>query len=767
MDAATDSSDKYVIQDEDLPPTPTGNSRSFPWVLKDSHPSNLLSKYDPVPIAALRAGTRGETGSAECPAPSFHVEVNVGQVAAPVLSQHSPSVLSSNDVRDIERPERPQSRDLVLAYNVELSDALFQQQGEEVSTMLSTAGVAQARRRRLRAATIRACRIWEDIAITEVDLANLGAAFLAGAADDDDDDASVNNEVDRSLSASNEAGASSAVAPLALNSPSHQSSSESTMVAATSDLQATADPHQIHDAFESERVEEEFSLPYLNVFVAAGPADKGDSEKDSSPSASDEVHTLSTVAPSHRNFPSHEITEVDLANLGAAFLAGAADNNDEDDASVNNEVDMRLSAGDEAGSSSVAAPFALNSPSHQSSAESTVETAPSGVQTTADPPESIDALGVEGVDRSCSCSPWRDSCDSSAPLIPFPEDDTFFSPLLRGELDLAVSAQNGQPTVNSADRDRVASERPSYDPAVPCVSIANADNHSLAGSAETDARPVQRDLDTSAVDEARSSSFVAPPQPTAVWHMEPVGLVVQLTPPSPTNTIKPSQNNWLAERREMNQYNGPGLVGQQAGMPAVPSFRKRSRRGKTAESSQPEDVVARSNRRGLDLPLGLVERNTDARTRPIEFQGFSPSCPSAPNAETVPISGYPTGFVKRASPPTSQIGGAPFRSAKTGVKLGAAGEAEPSSRAAPTRSPAVLKKSRKVKTVSSRVATHPVRHQSGSLASRITTRLRGWGTTASRLFGFRRPVRVEENRTGTPYFDPWEGFVPPRAPSPE
>ncbi|KAG8925215.1 hypothetical protein FRC01_010486 [Tulasnella sp. 417] len=825
MDATTDSSDKYVFQDDELPPPPTGNSRTFPSVPKDSHPSNLLSKYDPVPVAALRAGTRGETSSAECQAPSFQVEVNVGRVAAPVPSQHSPSVLSSNVIRDIERHERPQSRDLILAYNVELSDALFQQQSEEVSTMLSTAGVAQARRRRMRATTVRARRMAGDIAITEVDLANLGAAFLAGLADDDDDDddTSVNNEVDTDMSASDEAGASSAVAPLALNSPSHQSSTESTIVTAPSDVQATPEPlettdplesdegdlsglysqfrdswappaplsslfeendiffspplrgeitgelSQIRDAFESERVEEEFSLPYLNVLVAAGPADKGDSERDRTPSAGDEVHALSTVAPGAPNSPSHEITEFDLVNVGTAFLAGEADDHD---ASVNNEVDMSQSASNEAVFSCAAAPVALNSPSHQRSAESTVATAPSDLQTTTDAPETNDALGVEGVDPSCLCSPWRDSCDSSAPLIPLLEDDTFFSPLLRGELDLAAFAQNGQPTINSAD---VASERFSYDPALQSVSIANADNHSPAGSAETDARLVQRDLDTSAVDEARSSSFVATPQPTAVWHMEPVGIVVQLTPPSPTNTIKPSESNRLAQRRETNRSNsghqpmyrgsplrsdGLGLVGQQPGMLAVPSFRKRSRRRRMAESSQPEDVVARSSRRGSDLPLGLVETNTDAGAKPIYTQGFSTS---PPNAETVPISGSPSDSVKRSSPSTSQIGGAPFRSAKTGVKLCAAGEAEPSSSAAPTRSPAVLRKARKVKTV----ATHPVRHQPRSSASRITTRLREWGTRASRFFSLRRSVRVEENGTGNPYFDPWEGFVPPRAPSPE
>ncbi|KAG8895847.1 hypothetical protein FRC01_012165, partial [Tulasnella sp. 417] len=221
----------------------------------------------------------------------------------------------------------------------------------------------------------------------------------------------------------------------------------------------TGELYQIHDAFECERVEQEFSLPYLNVLVSAGPADEGDSERDRTPSASNEVHALSTVAPGAPNSPSREITEFDFVNVGAAFLAGAAAAaDDDDDAFVNNEVDMSQSASTEAGSSCAAAPVALNSPSHQSSAESIVETALSEVRTPVDSPETNDALGVEGVDSSCPCSPWRDSCDSSAPLIPFPENDTFFSPLLRGELNLATFAQNGQPTVNSAARDRVASE---------------------------------------------------------------------------------------------------------------------------------------------------------------------------------------------------------------------------------------------------------------------------------------------------------------------
>ncbi|KAG8896044.1 hypothetical protein FRC01_012061 [Tulasnella sp. 417] len=342
----------------------------------------------------------------------------------------------------------------------------------------------------------------------------------------------------------------------------------------------------------------------------------------------------------------------------------------------------------------------------------------------------------------------------------------------------------------------MVSDRSSHDPALQSVSIANANNRSSAGSPEIDARSVQRERDTIAGHEARSSSLVAPPEPTAVYLMEPVGIIVQVIPPSPTDTIEPSQSNLIAQRRAMRRYNshrqptdrrastspagsdGPGLVDGQAGLLTVPPFRKsRSRRRRTAESSQPEDVLARSNRRSLDPLVDLIEKTTDAHTRPINIQGFSASRSSPLDAETVPTSGYPSDSVKRCSSPTTdQIPVSPSSSAESGrrnmdtrMELSAAGEATPSSFAAPIHSPAVLrKKPKKVTKVSERLVPPPARQQPRSLTSRVTSLLRGWGAAVLRLLpGCRRSVTVEGSEVVNPSFDPWEGFVPPRGPSPE
>ncbi|KAG8917095.1 hypothetical protein FRC01_002666 [Tulasnella sp. 417] len=223
---------------------------------------------------------------------------------------------------------------------------------------------------------------------------------------------------------------------------------------------------------------------------------------------------------------------------------------------------------------------------------------------------------------------------------------------------------------------------------------------------------------------------------------------------------------------------GPGLVDGHAGLLTVPPFRKsRSRRRRTAGSSQPEDVVARSNRRSLDPLVDLIEKTTDAHTRPINIQGFSASRPSPLDAGTVPTSAYPGDSVKRCSPPaTPQIPVSPSSSAESGrrnvdtrMNLSAASGATPSSFAAPIRSPAVLrKKPKKVTKVSERLVPPPARQRTRSLTSRVTSSLRRWGAAALRLLpGRRRSATVEGNGAVNPYFDPWEGFVPPRGPSPE
>ncbi|KAG8931027.1 hypothetical protein FRC01_001935 [Tulasnella sp. 417] len=990
-----------------------------------TQPSNELSKYHTASFAARRAGTPGETASTEFSVQSFDVEANIGEVIAPVPLPHTPSVPSSHHVRPIEQSERAPAREVRIAYTAESFGALFQQKNEDVSTMLSTAGLAQARRRRLRAATIRGRRMVEDFGITDLDLANLGAAFLAGPADDD---ASVKHGLDTRLSAGDEADTSPAEAPVLPDAPLHEGSTESTT--------QPASLHEIHYALESETVAPEFFLVNLNVLVPtspaeavadseredlsmtdfdlanlgaaflAGPADGDDdddddedasvnNEADTRMSAGDGANTSPADAPRAPNPPMHEnsseytiqpasshvrtagepseihyalesemvappfslvnlnvlvsagqaeavadsereeisITDFDLANLGAAFLAGPVDD-DDDSSSANNEGDTNMSASEEVEASHAVAPTVSNPPLHQTSGEPTIQIAPSDVQATTEPPksnypvesdegdlsglywqfrdswalpallisvveeddmffypplrgeivgeqaeinhviecgrvepefslvnrnvlvaagsandddserdkslsardevdaspavappppdsplhensgqpmtqavpsdsqattelpETSDALGVEAVDPSCPSSPWRDSLELSAPLISFSEEESFFSPPLRGELDMATFGENDQPTANAAEGNRIVSDRSSYDPALQSVSIANANNRSSAGSPDIDAKLVQRERDTSAGHAARSSSLVAPPEPTAVYLMEPVGIIVQVIPPSPTDTIEPSQSNLIAQRRAMRRYNphrqptdrrastspagpdGPGVVDGQAGLLTVPPFRKsRSRRRRTAESSQSEDVVARLNGRGLDPLVGFIEKPTDAHTEPINIEGFSESRPSPPNAETVPTSGYPGDSVKRWPPPaTPQIPVSPSSSAESGrrnmdtrMELSAASEATPSSFAAPIRSPAVLrKKPKKVTKVFERLGPPPARQQPRSLTSRVTSSLRGWGAAALRLLpGRRRSATAEGNGAVNPYFDPWEGFVPPRGPSPE
>ncbi|KAG8925813.1 hypothetical protein FRC01_009651 [Tulasnella sp. 417] len=328
---------------------------------------------------------------------------------------------------------------------------------------------------------------------------------------------------------------------------------------------------------------------------------------------------------------------------------------------------------------------------------------------------------------------------------------------------MTTSAENGQSDLNLEEDEGITSEKRSYDPVPQCLSITRANNDSLTSSGAI----IQRKR-TSAEDEARPSSSVAPSQPAAVLCPQPVRPVIRITPPSPTNTIQPSQSNLLAQRTAMNRYNsarppyyrrvphspassdGPGFV-RQADRLQVPSFkRSRSRRFKTAESSQPEDAVAGLNRRGIDRSVGLVEENAEGQTAPVGIHGLSKSRSPRPSAETLQSFGYPADSVNQP-----------------GVKLSAAGEGEPSSIVAPSRSPALLRKPRKVKAVSERLASAPVRQQARPFASRIASSLREWGNTASRFFTFRRSAKVEENGTLNPNFDPWEGFVPSAEPSPE
>ncbi|KAG8922475.1 hypothetical protein FRC01_013979, partial [Tulasnella sp. 417] len=429
--------------------------------LPDSQPSNDLSQCHPVSCAARGAGTPGETVSTECPVQSFEVE----DVVAPVPLPHPPSVPPSDDIRAIGQSEKPPARELSIGYTPESFGALFQQQNEDVSAMLSTAGLAQARRRRLRAAALRARRMAEDVAITDFDLANLGAAFLAGPADDDDDDASVNHGVDASQSAGDEAETSPADAPVLPNPPLHEKSSESTT--------QPASLHEIYRALESGTVAPGFSLVNPNVLVPAGPADS-------------EREDIS-------------ITDFDLANLGAAFLAGPADDDDHDDPSVNNEGNKIMSASDEVETSYAVAPTTSNPPLDEIHGEPTTRIALSDVQATTRPLETNHPTESDEGDLSGLYWQFRDSRASPAPLISLLEDDdTFFSPLPRGETTGESSEIN----------DATESESIELEFSLPYLNVLV-----LAGSPDSEG-----DRTPSAGDEVDSLSVVAPGPPNSPSH---------------------------------------------------------------------------------------------------------------------------------------------------------------------------------------------------------------------------------------------------------
>ncbi|KAG8925214.1 hypothetical protein FRC01_010485 [Tulasnella sp. 417] len=169
-----------------------------------------------------------------------------------------------------------------------------------------------------------------------------------------------------------------------------------------------------------------------------------------------------------------------------------------------------------------------------------------------------------------------------------------------------------------------------------------------------------------------------------------------------------------------------------------------------SRSVQRQEMIREANRHNNPPP---VQPSPTAR----------PSRLNARVAQTFTDSGDSFGDF---SPATSQISGPITTSVdsagefiNTDVTWSAAGEAEPSSDAAPIQSP--------VGRLSETLAPPPIRRQARAFTSRITSSLREWGNAASRLLTGRRTANGEGIGTSNASFDPWEGFVPPRGPSPD
>ncbi|KAG8915019.1 hypothetical protein FRC01_003830, partial [Tulasnella sp. 417] len=806
--ALTDYMDAYIPQDKDLPPIPTDDSGSSRSVSQDSQVSDLRSKYDPFSSAALRAGTFGETASTECQTPTFDVEANVGEVTAHVPSHDLPPVPSGEIIVPIQTPDRAPARELSVTYTPESFNALLEQQTDEVSAMLSTAGLAQSRRRRLRAATIRARRIAEDLASPEFSCEGLNVVIPAGPTDDG---AAVNSEEDTDSSASDDAGPSSPVAPVSCNPLSHENPSERTINTTSPAAPNATETSEINHCLDSEEVDPTstcspdrdswtssgflISVPDDDHFLSPllrGELDLGGFADDCQPPInSEEGKGVATRRSSYDP-------------VLQSFSVATADNRSMNGSA---EIESRIirrerdtSAEDEAPASSLAAP--TQSPSHlrpeptqiviQITPESTIQTTSPAVPNAAKPSEVNASLDSEYVDLSGTCSPDRASWASSTSLISLLSDDYFFSPLLRGELELEGSANNFQPVINLEEGKAIATRRSSYDLELQSFSVARAENRSMNCSAEIGSRIIRREYDMSVEDEAPASSLAAPTQSPSHLRPEPSQIVIQLTPPSPPSTIKPSQINQFALSREMNwytshrrphhgpvsyssaQYDRPGLVGRADGVPVTISAEALSRylsngcqpAGSQVRTSQHLGDVPPANPTAFEVPRALVEREANRHNNPPQVQPSPTARPSRPNAraaQTFTDSGDSFGDF---SPATSQISGpitasvdSAGESTNKGVTWSAAGEAEPLSDAAPIQSP--------VGRFSEALASPPIRRQARAFTSRITSSLREWGNAASRLLTGRRTTNVEGTATFNPSFDPWDGFVPPQGPSPD
>ncbi|KAG8918479.1 hypothetical protein FRC01_001836 [Tulasnella sp. 417] len=481
--------------------------------------------------------------------------------------------------------------------------------------------------------------------------------------------------------------------------------------------------------------------------------------------------------------------EFPFEGLNVVVPAGPAD----DGAAVNSEEDTDSSASEDAGPSSPVAPVSSNSLSDENSPEPTIQITSPAVPNAAETSEVNGTLDSEEVDPSGTCSPDRNSWVSFEYLISLFEDDCFFSPLLRGELDLEGSANNFQPAINSEEGKSVATRRSLYDPELQSLSVAKAENRSMNCSAEIGSRIIRRENDMSAEDEAPASSLAAPTQSPSHLRPEHSDIVIQLTPPSPPSSIKSSESNRFTQTREMNWYTShrrthrrgvsyfsatsdrPGLVGRQAdGLGVTISAKALSRylsngcqpAGDEAGASQHLVDVPPAGRMPFETPKALVEREVNVQNTPPEIQAFSAARSSRPNAIAAQTVTDSADSFDNSFPATSQISGpttayvdSAGESINAGVTWSAVGEVEPSSDAAPIQSPG--------RRSSEAFASRPIRQQALTFTSRITSSLREWGNAASRLLAGRRTANVEGAGTSNAHLDPWEGFVPPRGPSPD
>ncbi|KAG9031094.1 hypothetical protein FS837_003099 [Tulasnella sp. UAMH 9824] len=295
---------------------------------------------------------------------------------------------------------------------------------------------------------------------------------------------------------------------------------------------------------------------------------------------------------------------------------------------------------------------------------------------------------------------------------------------------------NSRAESNSPDLAPVVdSERSLYDPVLQCFYLPpKISALGVTGSAGNDSRNVDEERIKSARVKDPSVTTVAPPPPTGVSDSESSKVVIKVTPPTPPVTMRApyiqcSQSVKEGDIKPSSNYTVSTVV-------TGSCEREIHNLRATAGAARPPKSRPMPTAETFGSSGTLVDGSFD----PVEFDVFN-------------TFGYPANNGR-------------IRDGEEGVSAGA--KVEPLPFDAPTSPTRVThRKPRMVKGFAGGLVPHGVRQHARAVKSTITSSLRGWGKAASRLLSARRPSQAEGNRMTSPYFDPWEGYVPPRGPSPE
>ncbi|KAG8902189.1 hypothetical protein FRC00_000853, partial [Tulasnella sp. 408] len=432
------------------------------------------------------------------------------------------------------------------------------------------------------------------------------------------------------------------------------------------------------------------------------------------------------------------------------------------------------------GSLSAVAPVPSDTDLSEVPSESVVQSAPFALKTTPQPSELDASLNIE----TNNCHPTlRESLASSSPSHSLFEYQDFLSG--------PPKAVEHPPLLNSAE-DRLGDvdpERSLYDPVLQCFYLPKVNTVGLRSSPGDDARNDDKERIESARVKDLSLTAVAPAPLTIVSRSENCKLVNTVTPPTPPGTMRPLRDRALNDgmidpqnshlvlpnprpSKSSRILDHPGFASETPAITRSADHHSPPLRIHRDEEVGPQHQtqIRASNYSVSTVVRGSAERENDDFTATVRSETlFKPR-----HFRTVQTFGSSVTLVDQFPPfattymiRNSGSPGYDFR-VVDGESTSAGDEAEPSSSDAPILpTPVARRKPRKAKGSSEELVRGHFYQHPRILKSRIVSSLREWGNAASRLLTAQRPAQVGENQTFSPYFDPWEGFVPPRGPSPD